>query len=167
MTLLPRLLLALALFTLPVRAQTPATPEARALATQFMAKMQVDQMAPQLIGATRLGVIAMLQQNAHVTEAQAGEAFDKYIEPEFKQRIPELIARFTDILVADFTVPELRAIVDNEQNDARRSAAVKAQQLPQQFSQTGQEWGQQVGTDAFTKNKDAFKALGFDVGAVK
>ena len=142
-------------------ATSDASTQAHALASQFLDQMHADQMAlSALLGPGRIAVIAFLQRSS-MTEEGAGQVFDQFMAPEFKARLPELRARMVDILVGDFTVPELQSIVANRQDDARRSAAAKSGQLQGQFQQAGQAWGQQIGADVFRQNADAIMALGF------
>lgn len=139
----------------------PARDEGHALASQFLDKIGSDAMMIQLLGASRASVIVILKHNGQ-TEQKSGEIFDQFMLPEFRRRLPELRAKFEDILATDFTVPELHAILDNQQNEARQSAIAKAGQLQTQFSQAGQTWGQQVGIDVYDANKDTFHKLGLD-----
>ena len=134
-----------------VQAQ-PAGDEAHHLAGRFLDMIKIDEMMPQLMTAMRPMVLSTLERNG-TAEDKAGQIYDQFMLPEFKARIPELRGQFEDILVGDFTVPELQAIVNNEQNDARRSAAAKAGQLQGQFSEAGTKWGQAVGTDVYAKHK--------------
>ncbi len=142
-----------------LHAQT--TDDPHQLASAFLEKIQVDTMMPQLLTASRASAVVMLQ-NYGKTPEQAGEIFDTYMMPEFKDRLPELRTKFEDILVADFTVPELKAILGGEQGPARQSAAAKAGQLQAQFAQAGQDWGQSVGRDVYAKNKTALEKLGLE-----
>ena len=151
---------ALMLMAPALRAQ-PANEEAHRLASAFLDKIQVDTMMPQLLTASRASTMIMLEHYGKTPE-QSGEIFDTFMLPEFRDRLPELRARFEDILVADFSVPELQAIVNNEQTDARRSAAAKAGQLQGQFSQAGTSWGETVGRDVYVKNKTALEKLGLE-----
>lgn len=145
------------LLTAPLSAR--AADDAHSLASAFLDKIKVDTMMPQLLTASRASTLVVLE-NSGKTPEQAGEIFDTYMMPEFKDRLPELRAKFEDILVADFTVPELQAILNGEQNPARQSAAAKAPQLQGQFAQAGTEWGQAVGRDVYAKNKTALEKLG-------
>lgn len=142
-----------------VQAQT--SDDAHQLASQFLDKIQIDQMMPQLLTASRASTLIMLEHSGKTPE-QAGEIFDTYMLPEFKERLPDLRAKFENILVADFTVPELQAILSGDQSPARQSAAAKAGQLQGQFAQAGTDWGQDVGRDVYTKNKAALAKLGLD-----
>ena len=151
--------LALMLLAPALRAQ-PAD-DAHKLASAFLDKIQIDQMMPQVLTASRASALGMLAQYGKTPE-QAGEIFDTYMLPEFKDRLPELRIKFEDILVTDFTVPELQAILSGDQGPARQSAAAKAGQLQGQFAQAGTDWGQSVGRDVYTKNKTALEKLGLD-----
>ena len=133
--------------------------DAKVLANAFLDKMRIDQMMPQLLAGSRQNVITLLQTRGFSAD-KAAEVFDSFMLPEFKARLPELRDRMADILVADFTVAELQAIVSGEQNDARKSAAAKASQLQGQFTEAGRAWGQQAGIDVYQKNKAAFEKLG-------
>ena len=151
-------LMAWLLLVAPAVQAQPAADEPHQLASRFLDEIKVDQMIPQLLTAMRPSMIALLQRNG-AAEDQAGEMYDRFLLPEFKARVPELRGQFEDILVGDFTVPELQAIVNNEQNDACRSAAAKAGQLQGQFSEAGTKWGQEVGEDAYSKNKAEFDKM--------
>ena len=154
------LIVALMLVASAVQAQVPE--DAHKLASQFLDKIQIDQMMPQVLTASRANVLIVLE-HAGKTPEQAGEIFDAYMLPEFKERLPDLRTKFEDILVADFTVPELQAILNGDQSPARQSAAAKAKQLQGQFAQAGADWGEDVGHDVYTKNSVALRKLGLDV----
>ena len=146
-----------------VRAQ-PA-PEAagdpHVLARAFLERIGTANMLDQLLAAQRQTIVIVLQHSGQ-TEQQAEEACDKYLMPELRARAPELMAQFEDILVHDFTVPELQSIVGNRNDEARRTAAAKAGNLSAEFSAAGRTWGSQVGQEAFEKNADALKKLGLN-----
>lgn len=135
--------------------------EAHALASKFLDRINADSMMQTLLAQSRTVAVQTLVQYGQ-TEDKAGEIFDTFMLPEFRRRLPELRARFEDILAEDFTVPELRAILNNEQNAARRSAAAKAPQLQSQFADAGRIWGRQVGVDVYEANKETFHKLGLD-----
>ena len=150
-------LAAMLLLSQAPRAQT--TDQAHQLASAFLDKINIDAVMPQLLAASRQTALVTLQNQGETPE-QAGQVFDTYMLPELRDRLPELRGKFEDILVADFTVPELQAILNNDQGPDRQSAVAKAPQLQGQFAQAGNEWGQDVGRDVFTKNKDALEKLG-------
>lgn len=149
---------------MPAAAQ-PLSPvkveEAQVLAREFLTKIGMDKKMDEILLSSRGVTIAVLVQQGK-TEAQAAAICDQYMMPEFRARAPELLRRFEDVMVKDFTVPELRAIVNGEDNDARRSAQAKAGQMPAHFAAAGQEWGGMVGVDVFTKNRAAFEKLGLN-----
>ena len=151
----------LALMLLSPALQAQPADDAHKLASAFLDKIQIDQMMPQLLTASRASALVMLEHYGKTPE-QSGEIFDTYMLPEFKERLPELRTKFEDILVADFTVPELQAILSGDQGPARQSAAAKAGQLQGQFAQAGTDWGQDVGRDVYAKNKVALEKLGLD-----
>ena len=115
-------------------------------------------MQERLLASRNLMVTVMTQKGA--TATQAAIIADKYMIPEFQVRLPELGLLFENAIVQDFTVQELRATLNNETNDARRSAQVKAGQLPERFRKIGEEWGAKVGTDAIRKNQSEINKLG-------
>ena len=146
----------------PTLAQpAPATQmdEAHQLADQFLQKVGMDQLMGGVLQGSRQMLVMVLQRQG-MTDAQSTEVTDKYLVPEFKARVPELLGRFRDVLAADFTTDELRAVMNNENNDARRNAAAKVPKMQADFQAAGQEWGRQVGVDAFVKNRAELEKLG-------
>ena len=149
-----------AAFAQPAPVAPEAKPdEAHELAHAFLAKINFASTMDTIVVSLRGVMVGAFQQQG-IQEAQAGEIADKYMMPEFRARMPELLARFEDVMVQDFTPDELRAMLSGENNDARRSAAAKAGQLPAHFQAVGQAWGSQVGTEVFEKNRDALAKLG-------
>ncbi|MGI4955640.1 MAG: hypothetical protein ACRYGM_27855 [Janthinobacterium lividum] len=157
----------LALFPIGRSAADPAPPvvaapdERHKLAMVFLDKLQADSLMKQLIQGSRANVIVIFHRIGK-TEQQAGEIFDQFMLPEFLARIPELRQQFEDILATDFTETELRSVLENQQNEARQTAIAKAPQMQAEFTKAGQDWGRQVGQDAYTKNKAALQKLGMD-----
>ena len=135
------------------------------LARAFLERIGTANMLDQLLAAQRQTIVIVLQHSGQ-TEQQAGEACDKYLMPELRARAPELMAQFEDILVRDFTAPELQSIVENRNDEARRTAAAKAGSLSAEFSDAGRTWGSRVGQEAFAKNADALEKLGLNPAAV-
>ncbi len=121
--------------------------DAHSLARVFLDKVGASEMMEALITGTRKAVIAKMQQMGQ-TEAVATDFADTSLLPALKAHRPELMQKFEDLLVDDFTPAELRAILNNEQNEARQSAAKKAPMLQQQFAKAGQEWGSAIGAQA-------------------
>lgn len=133
--------------------------EAHQLADQFLQKIGMDQLMGSVMDGSRQLMVVVLQREG-LNEMQAAQVADKYLVPEFKARLPELLGRFRDILAADFTPDELRAVLSDQTNDARRSAAGKVPRMQAEFQTAGQEWGRQVGVDAFAKNRVNLEQLG-------
>ena len=118
------------------------------LARAFLERIGTANMLDQLLAAQRQTILIVLQHSGQ-TQQQAEESCDKYLMPELRARAPELMAQFEDILVHDFTVPELQSIVENRNDEARRTAAAKAGNLSAEFTAAGRTWGSQVGQEFF------------------
>ena len=135
------------------------------LARAFLERIGTANMVDQLLAAQRQTIVIVLQHSGQ-TAQQAEESCDKYLMPELRARAPELLVQFEDILVRDFTVPELQSIVANRNDEARRTAAAKAGNLSAEFSAAGRSWGSRVGQEAFEKNADALERLGLNPSMV-
>ncbi len=138
-----------------------APAEPHVLARAFLGRIGTANMLDQLLAAQRQTIVIVQTQSGQ-TEQQAEEACDKYLMPELRARAPELLVQFEDILVHDFTAPELQSIVDNRNDEARRTAAAKAGTLSAEFSAAGRSWGSRVGQEAFEKNAGALEKLGLN-----
>jgi len=155
------LLLAPALHS-PVLAQpVPAVKQddPHSLAHAFLVKASLDKQLDSVVLATHDILIVTLKRRG-ITDENAAVITDRYMMPEFRAREPELMGRFEDVMVTDFTVPELRAMVNRDDPNALRSAQAKAGQMPAHFQTAGEAWGRQVGEDAYAKNKAGIDRLG-------
>ncbi len=157
------LLLGMLLLGPPLHAQPAldAPGDPRVLARAFLGRIGTANLLDQLLAAQRQTIVIVLTQSGQ-TEQQAEKVCDKYLIPELRARAPELLVEFEDILVHDFTAPELQSIVDDRTDEARRTAAAKAGTLSAEFSSAGRSWGSRVGQEAFQKNAEALKKLGLN-----
>jgi hypothetical protein len=139
--------------------------DAHSLARAFLVKVGVDKQLDSIMLATRDLMIVTFKGRG-ISDENAALITDRYMLPEFRARAPELMERFEDVMVTDFTAPKLQALVTRDNPDALRSAQAKAGQMPAHFQAAGEAWGRQVGEDAYAKNKaDIDKLGGSAVGA--
>ena len=158
------LLLAPALRSPALAQPAPAVKQddAHGFAHAFLVKVGLDKQLDSVVLATRDMLVVTLKSRG-ITDENATVITDRYMMPEFRAHEPELMGRFEDVMVADFTVPELRALVNRDDPDALRSAQAKAGQMPVHFQAAGEMWGRQVGDRAYAKNKADIDKLGGSV----
>ena len=152
----------------PADAQPAAPPAAapaevdqndpRALALAVMRKTGVDTRVERNLPAAR-AVMLRAFVDAGATPAQATTILDRFVMPDMRQRLPELGLRFLGVMMRDFTVPELRALLSGEDNAANRSARAKNEAFQEHLEAAGQEWGTVVGTEIERRNKAAIKRV--------
>ena len=149
-----------AAFAQPAPAAPDAKPgDAHELAHAFLLKAGLDKQLDSVVLATRDMMVLTFKMHG-VSEENAAAITDRYMMPEFRARAPEMMPLFEDVMVTDFTVPELRAMLNRDDLDALRSAQAKAGQMPAHFQAAGERWGRMVGEDAYAKNKDDIDKLG-------
>ena len=136
------------------------------MARQFLEMIKIEATTEKLIVASRPSIVALLVRRG-ANEQQAGELFDSFMQPAFEKGVPALMTRYEDILVEDFTVPELRSVLDNQQNEARQSAVTKVPKMQAQFQEAGRLWGQRIGRQVEQDNKETFKKLGLELDGAK
>lgn len=155
------LLLAPALRSAALAQPAPAVKQddAHGFAQAFLVKAGLDKQLDGVVLATRDMLIVTLKGRG-ITDENAAIITDRYMMPEFRAHEPELMERFEDVMVADFTVPELRAMVNRDDPDALRGAQTKVGQMPAHFQAAGEMWGRQVGDEAYAKNKADIDKLG-------
>ena len=147
----------------PAASPAPRRPDdARALASQLLTRIGGPAMADQQLAAQRQSVTASFQQNG-MSPAQATQIYDSYFGPEYRRRLPDLLTGFQDVLMADFTVAELRAVVDGTDNDARRSASGKSAALQAHLGDAARRWASKATTEAIETNKDELRKLGLNI----
>lgn len=142
----------------PIPGQAAAPSESRALAAQFLERLGVGQLMQGMLPAMREMAVNVIAQKGFSAE-QAGRMADEVLMPSISARMPELVKRFEVVLADVFTTDELRAILSNQDSPARRSAAAKAGQLPDRFRAEGEQWGQQVASDAMRDNADKLQRI--------
>lgn len=145
----------------PAEVMAPGA-EAHRLAAEVREKIQAPAMMRTLLGQTRQSVVVLFEKYGK-TQAHSEEIFGEFMLPEFRAPSPELLQTFEDILVQDFTVDELQAVVNDESGPARASAAAKGPRLPPEFEAAGGTWGRRVATDVYNKNVTTLKKLGLDL----
>ena len=136
--------------------------DAHSLAHDFLVKAGLDKQLDGVVLATH-DILVVTLKSRGITDENAAVITDRYMMPEFRAREPELMGRFEEVMVTDFTVPELRAMINRDNPDALRSAQAKAAQMPAHFQAAGEAWGRQVGEDAYAKNKADIDKLGGSV----
>lgn len=142
----------------PARAPA-ATEDLRPLAQQFLQKARMDKVIEGMMPAAREMAVAVLERE-RLQPQQAADLADSVLMPAIRARTPELLTRFENVLVDVFTAAELRAVLNDQSNAARRSAAGKASVLPERFRIEGEAWGQKVGADAMAENAALIRKLG-------
>ncbi len=159
-----RLVFVFLLLASVAHAQPAARPadDARAVAAVVLSRLGGEQMVDQILATQRQATINGLL-GAGQSPDQAALVFESYFKAEYAGRRPELTAWLQDVLIADFTLPELRALEARRDGDAWRSAQTKLGALNGHMTDAARRWTAQVGADAIQKNRDELRKLGLNI----
>ena len=148
----------------PAKPAAPATPDQRrAAAAQLLTTLGgVEPMAAQVSAAHRERTITAIVRSG-ATPFQAGEVFDQYVAPDLKARVPELAVAIQDVLLTDFTLPEMQALNARQDGEAFRSAQAKLPQLNAHLSEAAIAWVVKASNEAFEKNRTELAKLGLNL----
>ncbi len=140
-------------------AQAGPSEEAHRLARSWLVGAQsgysFDAVAAEKRGKV-IGVLKSYNQN----QAQVAEAVDRIVTPGMYAKLPALLVRYEDVLVRHLTTRELRSVVRDEDNEARRSAAAKMRQVEADLEQARRVWGRDSCREIFAENRVVLAGLG-------
>jgi hypothetical protein len=173
------IILAVCLLSAPLaRAQTPPAPADTADA-QALALIEDQSPGGDILGERRQRLISLIAQRWSATPAQATEAVDKIVMPEFKAELPQLEDRLVRVWTLRFTADELREIRaslrDGSPGGPERFAnsqlgmkyLAEKDEIDRESDVAWREWGPPIAQEAFSRHVADLKAMGFDLSKIK
>ena len=94
-----------------------------------------------------------------LTEANAIVIIDSYLLPALRTRTPLLQEQLAYACEANFTQDEMRSVIEDRHDDARRSVASKFKELPKWWIDTELKWGNGVIQDVLRDNATTFAKM--------
>ncbi len=161
----PRLIAAALLTGLlaaPARAQPPAaTPDSRREAAALVTQINLVEQQREMLGALRGQFIRLLAQGSGKTEAQAAEAVDDVLLPDFRARMPELTNAITEVYATLFSAEDLRGLQAFYASPIGQTLLRQQAQLGRLTFELGALWGQRVSNEAMAKHGETLRRRGF------
>ena len=146
-------------------AQAPSE-EALRLSHEIVVKLGMERRQEAGMLTTRQAMIDQFKIQGR-TEAEAREITDSYMMPAFIARRPELMTRYEEVLVRDYSAAEMGALLAGMETGPLRTAVLKALLLSQHFSEAARDWAGKVGRDVQAQNTEALEKLGLGKRPVK
>jgi hypothetical protein len=108
-------------------------------------------------------ITAALAQSSGKPVADVQQIVEDVLMPEFRARIPELLAFTAELWASQMTAPELRELAAFYQTPLGRRLTEVTPTVASQSALFGMRWGQEVGLGALNKHRDTLRSRGLKI----
>jgi hypothetical protein len=153
--------------TPPAAPATPragtATPETLAAAQELLRATGAAALAETTMTQTSQQITAALAQSSGKPAAEVQQIVEEVLMPEFRSRIPELMAFTAELWASQMTVQELRDLAAFYQTPLGRRLTEVTPAVATQSALFGMRWGQEVGLSALNKHRETLRSRGLKI----
>jgi len=140
-----------------------STPETLAAAQDLLRATGAAALAETTMTQTSQQITAALAQSSGKPAAEVQQIVEDVLMPEFRARIPELMAFTAELWASQMTAPELRELAAFYQTPLGRRLTEVTPTVATQSALFGMRWGQEVGLSALNKHRDTLRSRGLKI----
>lgn len=152
--------LAMAFSSVAAQAQDAAT---LAASEKLMAKMEVSQTLTMILPQMGQQIVASLAQNNPAKQADAREAWVKWIEPEMRAMMPTFEKELAKIYAQTFTAKELDEFAAFYDTPVGKKFIANQTELSLKTMALASQWGQTAARTALQKHSAQIRAKGLNL----
>jgi hypothetical protein len=140
-----------------------STPEALAAAQELLRATGAAALAETTMAQTSQQITAALAQSSGKPAAEVQQIVEDVLMPEFRARIPELMAFTAQLWASQMTAAELRELAAFYETPLGRRLTEVTPTVASQSALFGMRWGQEVGLSALNKHRDTLRSRGLKI----
>jgi hypothetical protein len=134
--------------------------KAIALSAQFFDLAGVKPMLVQMLDQMAPGITQLIQQANPGKEAEVAEVMNKFVMPEMKERLPEVIDEGAKVYARHFSSDELAQLIQFYQSPLGAKLVHEQPLIAQEMAGISTAWAQAVTVQAVHEYADEFKKRG-------
>jgi len=144
----------------PAFAQMPAIEENRREARLLADVLEIPREAEAMVARARLEMIDATMKSSDLAEEAAARIVDDIMMPNFRARLPELIAQLVEPIAVNFTYTDLRELRAFYASPLGRKLLRTLPVAQAQGAEAGLAWSRQVFQDSVDRHADELRARG-------